>query len=301
MQRFDDHHPIAIFVWFLSVFALTMLTMHPVLLLTSLVCALAYRLLRSGRRSLRALLWLLPMFLLLCVLNPLLSHGGDTVLFFINQMPFTLEATVYGVCAAAMILATLAWFRVFSDIFTSERLLMLLGALSSKLALLVSMGLRYIPLFTLRIRRVTDAQRALGLYRDRSLVERVRGGVRIFSVLLTWGLEQGVVTADSMSARGYGVARRTFAADARIRPRDVWMILGALALCVGVCVPMATGDLFAQFYPVISFSSARPLSLLGYVCFLLLCAWPTAVDGMYRVLWRVRYARTPGQAVRWTI
>ena len=95
MRRFDDHHPIAIFVWFLSVFALTMLTMHPVLLLTSLVCALAYRLLRSGRRSLRALLWLLPMFLLLCVLNPLLSHGGDTVLFFVNQTPFTLEATVY--------------------------------------------------------------------------------------------------------------------------------------------------------------------------------------------------------------
>lgn len=39
-------------------------------------------------------------------------------------------------------------------------------------------------------------------------------------VLLTWSLEEGLQTADSMKARGYGTGRRSSYSPYRWRPKD---------------------------------------------------------------------------------
>ena len=104
-----------------------------------------------------------------------------------------------------MIVSVLYWFRTLTHIMTSDKLLYLFGSVSPKLALILSMTLRYIPLFRSQIRKTQQAQKALGLYKEDSIPDNIRGGIRIFSVMVSWALENGVITADSMTARGYGL------------------------------------------------------------------------------------------------
>ena len=204
MRSFENANPLALAVYFLSVSGISMFCMNPLLLFLSLTGAVLYYFVRSGRKRMKSHLWSLGLFLVLVVLNPLVSHNGVTVLFVLNHNPVTLEAAVYGIAAAGMILAVLYWFRSFTEIMTSDKLLYLFGKFSPKLALVLSMGLRYVPLFTRQAQKIGQTQTALGLYKDDNLIDRFRGGMRIFDVLVTWGLENGIITADSMTARGYG-------------------------------------------------------------------------------------------------
>jgi len=152
MRRFSEHNPIAVAVYFLCVLSVAMFSMDPVILIISLTGALAlhFRLQRlSGGRT---HLYTLALCLFMTLINPLVSHHGATVLFVMNHNPVTLEALLYGTASAGMIAAVLYWFRSFTCIMTSDRLLYLFGALSPKLSLILSMAMRYVPLFSRQIK-----------------------------------------------------------------------------------------------------------------------------------------------------
>ncbi|MBQ7930299.1 MAG: cobalt transport protein, partial [Clostridia bacterium] len=235
MRSFENANPLALAVYFLSVSGISMFCMNPLLLFLSLTGAVLYYFVRSGRKRMKSHLWSLGLFLVLVVLNPLVSHNGVTVLFVLNHNPVTLEAAVYGIAAAGMILAVLYWFRSFTEIMTSDKLLYLFGKFSPKLALVLSMGLRYVPLFTRQAQKIGQTQTALGLYKDDNLIDRFRGGMRIFDVLVTWGLENGIITADSMTARGYGIGKRSHFSIFRFRRSDIVLLIST-AFLLGVTV-----------------------------------------------------------------
>ena len=68
------------------------------------------------------------------------------------------------------------------------------------------MVLRFVPKFKAQFRVVSNAQKCVG--RDVSngkLLERIRHGIRILSIMVTWALENAIETADSMRSRGYGL------------------------------------------------------------------------------------------------
>jgi len=284
MRAFSEHHPVAVAAYFLCVSGVVMLSMDPALLLISLAGAMALYLVRNGLRRGQGHLAALMVFLVTALVNPLVSHGGVTVLFVMNHNPITLEAVLYGLAAAAMLLAVLYWFRSFAEIMTSDRLLCLFGALSPRLALILSMALRYVPLFTAQLRRTQQAQKALGLYREENLPDRLRGGLRVFSVMVTWALENGVITADSMTARGYGVTRRTHFSVFRFTWRDA--LLTALSLLLGgVAIAAASARGFA-YYPALAAAPVTALTMLGYAAYGLLAFLPLIIDGKETIRWR---------------
>ena len=286
MRAFAEHNPIAVAVYFLCAAGVAMFTMDPVILVLSLAGALALCLHRRGGGHGLALL----LFLATALVNPLVSHRGETVLFVLNHNPITLESVLYGLAAAAMVLAVLYWFGSFSAIMTSDRLLYLFGALSPRLALILSMALRYVPLFGRQLRKTRQTQQALGLYRDESLVDRWRGEARVFSVMVTWALENGVITADSMTARGYGTARRTHFAAFRFTWRDGLLTMLSLLLA-GVAFAAAAGRDFA-FYPVIAAEAPTTLTYFGYAAYGLLALLPLIIDGKEALKWRCLHSKT---------
>ena len=80
MDAFSKRHPIVNFIFFLGAIGFGVVIQHPVYLAAGFVLSTTYYLLLSGRKGIKMLLALLPLFLLMAVINPLFNTYGATVL-----------------------------------------------------------------------------------------------------------------------------------------------------------------------------------------------------------------------------
>lgn len=284
MRGFEEYHPLPQFLYFLAVSLLSTVFIHPVITGLSLLFALLFWFVRNGGRHARSHGIYAAMFAVMVLINPLFRHTGATVLFLINHNPITLESVLYGVFAAAMLISVLYWCRSLSQMMTTDRLLYLFSRLSPRLALIVSMALRYIPLFGRQAAKVHAMQRQLGALREDNLIDNTKAALRTVSVMTTWSLENGIITADSMAARGYGVSRRTVYHLFRMRRGDVFLLCATLLLTAAVTVLGVLGALEMSWYPYISAPRGDWMALAAYACYAALAALPTALEigGMIR-------------------
>ena len=205
-------HPAVSFSYFALVIACAMFFMHPLCLALSLLGAGCCAAQLVGGRGLRQrIVWLLPMALLAALVNPAFVHQGATILtYFPSGNPLTLESILYGCASGVLLAAVVLWFVCVTDVITSDKVVYLFGRIIPALSLLLSMTLRFVPQFTRRLRTVAQAQRRLGRDTGRGSVRRrLREAMRVFSIVVTWSLESGLIAADSMRGRGYGLPGRT--------------------------------------------------------------------------------------------
>ena len=291
MRSFSEFDPIAITIWFFSVTGVAMFSGHPLLMLISLAGAVLFFVVRNGLRHGRSHLFFLLLFTVLALANPLISHNGATVLFVLNNEPVTLEALLYGINSAAMITGVLYWFRSFTQIMTSEKVLRVAGAVSPKLSLVLSMSLRAVPMFARRAKQVSDAQKAMGLYSDDNIIDDLRGRMRVFSIISTWALENGIITADSMTARGYGTGRRTQLRRFRFTAADAVFTLVTLML-LGVCAAALTsGALSFSFYPRIEAAVSGYAGIYGAAAYGALVLLPVIIETEVSLRWKYLQSR----------
>ena len=286
MRSFSEYNPIVIAVWFFSVTGVAMFCNYPLLMLISLCGAVLFFLVRNGFTHGKEHLFFWILFLILALANPLVSHNGKTVLFVMNHNPVTLEALLYGVNSAAMIIGVLYWFRSFTQIMTSEKLLYITGALSPKLSLILSMALRFVPLFSRQSAKINSAQTAMGLYKDDNIIDDIKGRSRVFSILITWALENGIITADSMEARGFGICRRTNLRRFRFCAHDIVLLIITLMLLALTSTAVATDSLSFVFYPAISAQKPDILGVVGITTYGLLVLLPIIIDTEVSLRWK---------------
>lgn len=284
MRAFEDINPIVILMYYLMVILIVMFAENPVIFLIALVGALTFYLSRNGMKNGRTHLYSLIMFCVMALINPLVSHNGVTVLFVMNDNPVTLEAIVYGVCASTMIISVLYWCYSFSQIMTSDKLLYIFGAFSPKLALMISMALRYVPLFNTQSKKVNQAQKAMGLYKEDNIVDSFKGGVRVFSIMVTWALENGIITADSMAYRGYGSGRRTHFSKFGFKMWDVMFMLVSIVLCAVTVFGIRNAEFV--FYPAIILPKVSFEIVMGYVAYGLLIFLPAIIQVKEALKWK---------------
>lgn len=282
MRRMDRMNPIAMTVYFMCAAFICLVRQDAVLLVLFLAGAVSTFFLYGKQKG--GHVFSLLLFFGLALINPLISHKGVTVLFVMNHNPVTLEALLYGIFAGGMIVSSLYWFRTYSQLMTSDKLLYLFGALSPKLSLVLSMAMRYVPLFGRQVRKVHEAQTAAGLYKDDNLPDRIRGGTRIFSVMVTWALENGITTADSMVARGYGLQKRSRYALFTWQKGDIALMLSSLTLSV-LCLFLLKGAAFT-FYPALRFTPGAYPPVYGYLCYGLLMLIPSIIHVKEAIRWR---------------
>lgn len=298
MKAFSDRNPIAIFIFFAAVTVITMFCVNPVIAALSLCGALSLWFVRNAAKDRGGHLFSLALFAVISLANPIFSHNGLTVLFVVNNNPVTLEALYYGMSMGLTVVSVLYWMRSFVQIMTSDKLMYLFGKISPKAALVFSMALGYVPLLRRQAKRTNDALRATGMYGDENIAQSVRGGARVFSAVVTKALENGIITADSMTARGYGIGRRTSFAIFRFGRSDVSLALISAAFAVAVVAGIASGKLDFEFYPAIKPPGVSALTVVSYLAYGLLSAVPTIIEVRERIRWRYLRSRVCHSAIR---
>ncbi len=279
MKLFSSYHPSILFVYFIGVIGITMFAMNPLVLTISLLGALGFALQLENRKAIfMSFGFYIPLFFLIAVTNPLFSHNGVTPLFFLNDQPVTLEAVLYGAAIGGMLISVMYWCRCYSLIMTSDKFIYLFGKVIPKLSLVISMVIRFVPLFIRQIKHISTVQKTMGIYATKSILDRILSGFRIFSAMITWSLENAVDTAASMRARGYGLPGRSNFSLFRFTLRDGIMV-GILLVLFGIAVVGSSmGILDYSFYPRMSVIKINPMAAVTYIALCILSFIPFVVE-----------------------
>ena len=279
-DSFSSYHPLVNLVFFAEVLGFAMFLLHPLCLAISLLCGLAYDLYLNGKKALGLCLkGILPMMVFTALLNPIFNHEGVTILTYLpSGNPLTLESILYGFAAAAMLAAVVLWFACFNAVITSDKFVYLFGRIIPALSLVLSMALRFVPRFLQQLKVVTRAQKCIGKDPTRgSLLHRARCAGGILSTMISWALENGIDTADSMKSRGYGLPGRSAFSIYRFDKRDKQTMILLLALGASVLAGAALDGLTWRYFPTIRWSTT-PVSLLTLCAYLALCAVPMILN-----------------------
>ncbi len=290
MKEFKNYHPVVNFSFFLAVIVFSMSLMHPAYVAVSLFGSLIYTFLLKGRRGLGfRVMFLLPVLLGTAIMNPLFNHEGITILaYFPNGNPLTLESILYGVGAASVLVAVICWFSCYNEIMTSDKFIYLFGRIVPSLSLLLSMSLRFVPRFSIQLRKVIKAQRSIG--RDvncGTLYQRMKHGFSILSVMVTWSLEQAIETADSMKSRGYGLPKRSSFFIFTLGKRDKRALLFLGLLIAFLLLALFTGSLHAVYFPKIQVVGWSAKTVFALFIYLLLCIFPIILGALEELKWRL--------------
>lgn len=286
MNYFSRLHPAVSAFYLMSVLAVTMFASNPAIVLISLICSIIFFLqIERPSFSLKKSGFCLLLFIIVSITNPLFSHNGVTVLFFMNGNPITLEAVLYGVFLAVMMLAVIFWFRCLNIILTEDKLLYLIGGISPKIALLISSALRFVPLLKNQGLKIKNAQKAMGLYASDAWTEKLKSTARTYSALVTWSLENAVDTGMSMKARGYGNKPRSRYSLYLFRKSDGLIAGLILILDIVIVTALSFGWLAFDFYPTLSYAKIG-FGAIAIISFAVLCALPIILEVKEGLKWK---------------
>ena len=282
-------HPFVMMLYYAGGIAFGMLLFHPVILLSGWAACLIVNWHLDGGQAWRR--WSVPMLsilLFLMIVNPLISHRGRTVWFYLGDMSITVESVVYGITMAFSLLGLLTLFVSYRIVLTEHKFLYLFARISPKRALLTMMAAGMVPRLRRRLSELMLVQKTRGVtVAEGTIAARARGGVRLLASLLSWTLEDSLQTADSMQARGYGTGPRSSYPAFAFRVRDKWTAAGLLAAAGAVFALWWSGHGFLQIYPrlaPIALGRGDVGALMAYLLFLLL---PLVWEWRDRRAWQV--------------
>jgi len=286
---FAAYHPAINFMFYICAIVFGMIFNHPAFLIAFLLCGFIFMWSARGAEVWRFTFSIIPVFIVLCAVNPLFNSLGNTVLFRYFGRAFTLEALYYGIAIAAMFCGMLYWIWGYTDSMTSDRFLYLFGRMAPSAALLLTIVLRFIPNYTRRAEKIDIARKCVGKGVSGSgLKEGLRNASSVMSALAGSALEDGIVAADSMRSRGFGTCRRTSASDYRFTLRDTCMSAVIILLASAVAVCSAMGGTRAAYIPEYDcVSLSDPYCLAGLVAYILFLLIPAAVNIAEEIQWRV--------------
>ena len=288
-DTFSGYHPLVNFLYFALVLVFGMCFMHPVCLLISLGSATAYNVYLKGRKGLSfSLRFLLPMMVLAAVLNPAFNHEGATILAYLpSGNPLTLESMIYGVASAFMLASIVQWFSCYNEVMTSDKFVYLFGRIIPALSLVLSMTLRFVPRFSTQMKTVRQAQQCIGRdLSNGSIPQRMKHGITILSIMVTWSLENAIETADSMKSRGYGLPGRSAFSIYRFDSRDRSAMLWLGFCCWFIVFGWLSGGYSFRYYPTLKGVALSPLPLSFFLVYLALCLTPLILNGREDVKWK---------------
>lgn len=283
-NSFSDYHPAVSFAFFAAIIGFTAFETNPVLTVISLIGAIFFLLtVSSGKVLASKLIGILFLAVLTAVVNLLFNHAGVTILAYLpGGNPLTLESLLNGLSSAVLLAAVVLWFACFASVMNTDKIIYLFGKIAPSLGLMLSMIMRFIPLFINRIKEVSSSRKLL----FPSNKNKLSSAVSALSVMITKSLENAVETADSMKCRGWGLGPRShysiFSFGERDKDAAAFITVGFILTLIG----KLSGKFYWRWFPSIK-SEALTAESVGYIIiFTFFCFFPAIYNLKEGIKWR---------------
>ena len=242
-----------------------------------------------------------PVMGLIVLINTMFQHYGVTVLYILDSgNAITLEAILYGVVMAEMLLTVLSWFSIFHQVVQSDQILYLVGKFFPGLALALSMSLRFVPQFTIELKQIQKSGRQLGLEPEKGHpIKKIKWGIRNLSILISQALENSIHTVKSMRGRGFGQSHRTSYTNYRFGRKE-WLQLFFLTIGIAISAyGFITRKCYASYNPkIILYGNAWVY--LAFACFGLFPCMVSHYENLQKMRRKNKVKRT-GKEKTWKL
>ena len=158
---------------------------------------------------------------------------------------------------------------------------------------------RQVPKFIKEASVISDGQKCVGRsVENGSLIKRAKHGITIFSILVTWSLENAIETSDSMKCRGYGEKGRTAFSLYHFDKRDFLCLIFMIITFGAAIWGFSKGYAFCSYNPriVVKGVPFTAGSLLVFAAFLLFSIMPAAMEILDRRMWKARRGQVESAA-----
>lgn len=277
---FEACHPAVNLIYFVAVIFGTLSFQHPVFLAISFLCAFAYSLKRNRGKAFIFNLCLLPCIIAFALYYASFQHFGKTVLwqnFIGNNM--TLESFVYGNVLGLQVAGLLIWMSCVYSIFSSDKVVYLYGRVSPRLSLFLAILLRMVPRIKGEAKRINTARRGLGKGIDQgNLWQRIRNGIRIFSMLISWTIGSLATMSDSMRSRGSSLRGRTAFSIYRFDNRDRTYVLVLFTCLTLTAMALIQGLTDMTYAPLILWKPIGFTNIVLCIGYAIFCLMPLLLD-----------------------
>lgn len=285
---FRSLHPVTGLIFYIFVFALSLTASHPIVLSSLFICGTLYNIKLTGRKALNlAIKIILPLIFISALINGLFSHFGSTVIFYLPwKEPFTLEAVVYGIVFAVRAGCMLTWLISFNEAVSDDKIIFLFGRISPKIALILSMALKFIPMIMRQSEEIRTAEKGIGSgTASGSFIKRIKGASKRLSVLVSWSLERGIDTQNSMNARGYGLRGRTSYNGYFFTGKDCFTLV--LSVICTVLTVLSKDTLKALYNPQITIPFPGIFDIAVSVFLVIFMLLPLIIDKKEELKWSI--------------
>ena len=277
---FEKSHPAVNFIYFAAVIAGTILFRHPVFLAISFLCAFVYSVKRNRWKAVGFNCILLPLVAVFAFYYSSYTHFGVTVLqrnMIGNNI--TLESLVYGFVLGIAAAGVLIWFSCVFSIFTTDKVVYLFGKASPRLSLFLAILLRMIPRIKQEAKRINTAQQGIGKGANQGdLWQRIRNGIRIFSMLITWTMDSLTMVSESMRSRGSSLRGRKAFSIYRFDDRDRAYVVGMFACLTLILMAVMLQQTDMIYDPRIIVTPVTTMSYVFYIGYAVFCLMPLMLE-----------------------
>lgn len=303
---FKGYHPLVNVLFFISIIAFGMLLRHPVYLVISFISSTAYYLKLSGKDGRKTVFrFLLPMLLFVVIINSFFNHYGVTALFILpSGNNFTFEALVMGIVSGITVVSVIQWFFCCNEVVTEDKFMHIFGRILPKGALVVSMILRFVPLYRRRYKEISQARKCMGLNGTDSFICKMKNTFKNIGILVSWSFENAIETADSMKARGYGLKGRTYYSRFQWHTGDTLALILLVLFDALIIFGLVSNSAYCIYNPYVIINQPSEigttyiinelnltinpfgfLSIISLIAFTLLCFLPLTIDLKEDIKW----------------
>lgn len=303
---FKGYHPLVNVLFFISIIAFGMLLRHPVYLVISFISSTAYYLKLSGKDGRKTVFrFLLPMLLFVVIINSFFNHYGVTTLFILpSGNNFTFEALVMGIVSGITVVSVIQWFFCCNEVVTEDKFMHIFGRILPKGALVVSMILRFVPLYRRRYKEISQARKCIGLNGTDSFICKMKNTFKNIGILVSWSFENAIETADSMKARGYGLKGRTYYSRFQWQTGDTLALILLVLFDALIIFGLVSNSAYCIYNPYVIINQPSEigttyiinelnltinpfsfLSIVSLIAFTLLCFLPLTIDLKEDIKW----------------
>lgn len=286
---FEQLNPWVMFTYYVVTIACSMVFLHPIFLLVELLLVVCVDIVaHTGKQMLMVLEGSLFMTAFIMILNPLVNNRGTHVIWTFGGTIITAESIFYGFMMALSLIIVLLTFLSYNKVLTSQKFMYLFSRISPKLTLLTMITLRFVPLFILRLKNISQAQKIRGIAVTKgSSRQRGLGVVKMMQVLLIQSFTDALQTADSMSGRGYGSGKRSSYQRYRFTTRDFVSLAWYLPLA-GICFYAASRGIGRMtVYPSLGTMALTPTGWLVLLGVVLLFSFPLILEAWEWLWWNL--------------